>query len=95
MVYLWNGRVHASETRRALELNIRCGGIKWLMEEAAVRHAETIHYSASIGIRVGSEEVWKTKEAGFWPLMLEGLANVRLRKEEADRAERRVREVTG
>ena len=26
VVYLWNGRVHARETRRALELNIERGG---------------------------------------------------------------------
>ena len=42
VVYLWNGRVHASKTRRALELNIGRGGMKRMMEEAAVRHAETI-----------------------------------------------------
>ena len=65
VVYLWNGRVHASETRRALELNAGRGGMKRLMEEAAARHAETIHYSASAGIRVGSDEVWKTKDSAF------------------------------
>jgi hypothetical protein len=47
------------------------------------------------GIRVGSDEIRKTKDSGFCSLMLEGLAGVRLRKEEADRAERHVREVTG
>ena len=95
MVYLWNGWVHASETRWALELNVRRGGMKRLMEEAVARHAETIHYSVSAGIRVGSDEARKTKDSGFWPLMLEGLAGVRLRKEEADHVERRVQEVTG
>ena len=59
------------------------------------RHRESIHYSASAGIRVGSDEVRKTKDSRFWPLMLVGRAGVRLRKEEADRTERRVREVTG
>ena len=59
-----------------------------MMEETAARHAETVHYSGLPGIR-------KTKEAGFLLLMLEGLAGVWLRKEEADCAERRVREVTG
>ena len=69
--------------------------MKRLMEEAAACHAETIHYSVSAGIRVGSDEVRVgTKDSGFWPLMLEGLAGVRLRKEEADCVERRVREVT-
>ena len=95
VVYLWNGRVHDSETQRALDSNVGCGGMKRLMEKAAARHAETIYYSASAGIRVGSNEARKTNEAGFWPLMLEGLAGIRLRKEEADCAERRVREVTG
>ena len=94
VVYLWNGRVHASETRRALDLNVQRGGMKQLTKEAVARHEETVHYLASAGIRVGSEEVRKTKEARFWPLMLEGLVGVRLRKEEADRVERRVREVT-
>ena len=32
-MYLWNGRVHASDTRRMLEVNTRRGGIKRLMEE--------------------------------------------------------------
>ena len=95
VVYLWNGWVHASETRRALELNVRRGEMKWLMEEAATRHAETIQYLASAGIRVGSDEVQNTKGSEFWPLMLEGLTGVRLRKDEADHVERRVREVTG
>ena len=65
------------------------------MEEATTRHLDIIHYSASAGIRVGSDEVRKTKDSGFWPLMLEGLAGVRLTKEEANCAERQVREVTG
>ena len=95
VVYLWNGRVHASETRRALDLNVRRGGMKRLMEEAAARHVETIHYSVTAGIWVRNNEVRKTNEAGFWSLMLDGLAGVRLRKEEANHAERRVQEVTG
>ena len=66
-----------------------------LMEEAAPRHAETVHYSASADIRVGGGEAQKANEAGFWPTMLEGLAGARLRKDEVDRAEKRVREVTG
>ena len=44
--YLWEGRVHASDTRRALNRNDGRGGMKRLMEEAAARHVETIHYSA-------------------------------------------------
>ena len=93
VVYLWNRRVHASEIRRALELNIERGGMKRLMEETVVRHVETIHYSMSAGIRVVSDKGHKVKDFGFWPLVLEDLASVRLRKEEADRAERRVREI--
>ena len=62
---------------------------------AAARHAETIHYSASPGIRVGSDEGRKTKDSGSCPLVLEGITGVGLRQEEADRAERWVREVTG
>ena len=62
--------------------------MKRLMEEAAACYMETIHYSASTGIRVRSDEVRKTKDSDFWPLMLKGLTGVRLMKEEADRAER-------
>ena len=86
--------VHASETRKALELNTGRGGMRRLMEEAVARHAETVHYSATAGIRVGGDECRKMKDSGFWPLVLEGLSGVRLKKEEADRAEQRVQEVT-
>ena len=54
MVYLRNGHVHGSETRESLKWNSSRGGMKRLMEEAAVRHVEAIHYSASDGIRVGT-----------------------------------------
>ena len=40
VVYLWNGRVHASETQKALEMNTWRGGMKRLMEEAATRCRE-------------------------------------------------------
>ena len=56
VVYLQNGQVHESETREALRWNTSRGGMKQLMEEAAARHAEAIHYSASAGIRVGIDE---------------------------------------
>ena len=65
VVYLWNGRVHASETRKALELNTGHGRMKRLMEEAAVRHAEAVHYSALGGIRVEGDESRKAKDSGF------------------------------
>ena len=61
------------------------------MEEAAARHAETIRYSALAGIQVRSDDGQKTKDSGFWPLVLGGLAGVQLKKEEADRAEKRCR----
>ena len=48
-------RVHARDTRRMLEVNPRRGGMKRLMEEAAARHVEAIHYSASAGIPVGGK----------------------------------------
>ena len=60
VVYLWNGRVHASEIWKALELNTGRGGMKRLMEEAVARHAEAVHYSASAGIRVRNGEGRKT-----------------------------------
>jgi hypothetical protein len=93
VVYLSNGRVHDCETRRMLELNVGREGMKRLMEEAATRHAEIVHYSASAGIRVGGEETRKMTDSGFWPTVLGGLTGVQLRKEKADRAEKRVKEV--
>ena len=80
VVYLSNGRVHASETRKALELNTGRGGMKRLMEEAAARHAEAANYAASAGIRVGGDEARKEKDPGFWPLVLEGLSGVQLKR---------------
>ena len=50
VVYLWNGRVHASEIWKALELNTERGGMKRLMEEAATCHAEDVHYTTSTRI---------------------------------------------
>jgi hypothetical protein len=94
VVYLSDGRVFDCETRRMLELNVGRGGMKRLMELAAARHAEAVHYSTSAGIRVGGEETRKMADSGFWPTVLEGLTGVRLRKEKADRAEKRVKEVT-
>ena len=94
VVYLWNGRVHASETRKAIQLNTGRSGMKRLKDEAVARHAEAIHYSASAGIQVGGNEDRKTRDSGFWPLMLEGLFGVRLKREEADRTEQRIWEVT-
>ena len=62
VVYLSNGWVHASETRKALELNTGRGGMKRLMEEAAARHTEAENYAASAGIRVGGDEACKEKD---------------------------------
>ena len=78
VVYLWNGRVHASDTRRAVDTNFGRGGMKWLMEEAKARHADTVHYSALARIRVGGDEDRKTKHSGFWPSVLEDLSGPQL-----------------
>ena len=83
VVYLWNGRVHASETRRALELNTGRDRMKRLMEEAVAWHVEAVNYSVSAGIRVGGDETRKAKDSGFWPLVLEGLSGVWLKKDHA------------
>ena len=76
VVYLWNRWVHAGDTRRVVETNFGRGGMKRLMEEAEARHVEVVHYSTSAGIRVGGNEDRKTKDSGFWPLVLEGLSGV-------------------
>mgnify|MGYP000630293326 FL=1 len=70
VVYLSNGRVHASDTRRSLDTNFGRGGMKRLMEEAAARHVEAIHYSASAGIRVGERATKPDSKTGFWPFIL-------------------------
>ena len=62
VVYLWNGRVHASDTQRPAETNFGHGGMKRLVQEAAARHADVVHYSPSAGIRVGGSEDRKTKD---------------------------------
>ena len=84
-----------SKTQKALELNTGRGGMKWLMEEAAARHMEAVHYSTSARIRVRGNGGQRTKDSGFWSSVLEGLPRVRLKREEVDRTEQRVREVTG
>ena len=55
MVYLSNGRIHASDTPRLLDTNFGRGGMKRIMEKATTQHIETIHYSTSVGIRVGGK----------------------------------------
>ena len=95
VVYLWNGTVHASDMRRMLEVNPGRGGMKRLMEEAAVRHVEAIHYSASADIRVGGKVDTPDTHPGFWPVVLETFSGGRLQKGEAERAEKRVCEVIG
>ena len=64
--------------------------MKRLMEEAAARHVEAIHYSASAGIRVGEKASKSDSKSGFWPVILETLSRGRLQKEEAERADERV-----
>ena len=78
VVYLSNGRVHASDTRRSLDTNFSRGGMKRLMEEAAARHIEAIHYSASVGIRVGEKAAKPDSKSGFWPVILETISGGRL-----------------
>ena len=56
VVYLWNNQVHASDTRRALEMNAERDGMKRILEEEATRYVQVIHYSALAGIRVGGEK---------------------------------------
>ena len=40
VVYLWNGRVHASDTRRTVETKFGYDGMKRLVEEAAAHRVE-------------------------------------------------------
>ena len=77
-------------------MNTRRGGMKRIMEEVAVRYVKAIHYSRLAGIQVRGDKSARTgNNARFLPVVLEGFSKKKLMKEEADRAERRVREVTG
>ena len=95
MVYLSNGKIHASDTRRLLYVNFGWGGMKRLMEEAAKRQVEAVHYSASASIRVCEKGAKPDTKPGFWTVILKTLSDGRLQKGEAKRAKERVREVTG
>ena len=44
VVYLFNGRVHASKTGRALAMNTVQGSMKRIMEEAVARHVKAVYY---------------------------------------------------
>ena len=72
VVDLSNDRVHASDT------NFGRGGMKRLMEEAAARHVEAIHYSYSASIHVGEKASKPDSKSGFWPVILETLSGGRL-----------------
>ena len=65
------------------------------MEEAAPRHLKVIHYSALAGIRVGGKAANADTNPKFWPMVLEIFSKRRLKKGEADRAEKQVRDVIG
>ena len=95
-IYLWNGWVHARETRRPLKMNTGWGKMKRLMEEAMAQHVEAIHYSASAGMRAKSEKsINSGGDAGFWLIVLEGFSWKRLKKNEVDRIERQVQRSLG
>ena len=69
--------------------------MKSLMEQPAALNTEAIHYSMSVGIRVGGEKgIGSRSNTELCPLVIEGLFGVKLRKEEADRAEKGVQEGT-
>ena len=70
MVYLWNGRVHANDTWRMLEVNTERSGMKRLMEEATARHVQVIYYSASASIRVAGKVAKPDTNLRFWPVYL-------------------------
>jgi hypothetical protein len=54
-----------------------------------------IYVFTVISYYTANKETRMTKDSGIWPSVLESLVGVRLRKGEADRAEKRVQEVTG
>ena len=85
-----------SETRRPLEVNTSRGGMKKIMEEMTSRHVKAIHYSVSVGIRVGEEKNTRMrKDARFSLVILEGFSGMKLGKKEADHAARQIQEGIG
>ena len=64
-------------------------------EVAKVENVEAIHYSALADIHVGGRVAKTDTNPGFKPVVLETFSGGRLQKGEAERAEERVREVTG
>ena len=83
MVYLWNGRVHACDTRRPLEVNTGRGDMKRIMEKA--RH----DMSRPSITRPQLPSVWAEKGTST-PVVLEGFSGKKLKKEEVAGAEKRV-----
>ena len=74
-----------------LESNTGRGSMKMLMKEVAARHVEAIHYSASRSIRVGiGKATIVDTNPGFWSVVLETFFERKVKKGEANRAERRV-----
>ena len=60
------------------------------------QHVETINYSASAGICVGEgKAIGSSADSGFWLVVLETFPGKNLKREEEDRAERRIHEVIG
>ena len=70
--------------------------MKRLKGESTPRHIKAIHYSVLTGIHVGIGRATSTHtNPGFWPMVMETFSERKLKKGEADRAERRVCNDTG
>ena len=77
--------------KRMLILNTGRGGMNMLMKDVAARHVKAIHYSASTSIRVGvGKAISADTNPEFWPVVLETFSERKVKKVEADFAERRV-----
>jgi hypothetical protein len=57
VVYLDSFMICSNETRKPLRVNFRKGGMKKIVEEEDARHVDAMHYTATVGIWVGRENL--------------------------------------
>jgi hypothetical protein len=66
VIYLDSNMICSNETGKPLRINFGRGGSKKLAEEEDARHVDAMHYAATVGIRVGRENLKSARtEIGF------------------------------
>jgi hypothetical protein len=57
VVYLDGFMICLNETRKPLRVNFQRGGMKKIVEEEDAEHVDAMQYAATVGIRVGRENL--------------------------------------